>query len=377
MRIQSGLVFATVILGACGAPTTEDVSAAGSSVQSSYADGGVTGVSRAYEILRAESADLQTKASAASHSYHFGEQRWSTCGLTFISPHYAITAGHCTAWWYENTATMGVEQYDTTTLQTSTIVAQEQVTGSTLSTFAHPDLTTAQGYVKSTYLCDIVANCAEPGGGNCPTNVAQAIMNNQSTNDVSIVYCRDRAATATWTSAASPSTLTGVSVEVRWFHEVVNMPTLESTSPRWVNYGAVVGAKTQNWHYAGYHSLLPLRSSSIFYNNTKYYYGIDGAPLVQGQRLLQTNIPACHGMSGSGLFPNSQSGTNGSSAYVMGIADASASGIQYTDTAGRAQLCGSMEQWRPTSPQQVNSRFIVPAVVEELGKVNYIVSDRQ
>lgn len=382
LGLSTSTMLVVAAIAGCGVPLETPAAGTTQGVQSSYADAAVgtpDAAVRAYDILLADSAQLQTRATAASHSYNFGSGFWSTCGMTFVSPHYAITAGHCTTWWFDTNSTMQLEQFDTTAVTPAVLAAKEQVTGATFANFAHPAFSASEGYKTSKYLCDVVANC-NYATGHCPTNVATAIANSMSPPDVAIIRCAARPATAAWVSAAQPSLLNGGYAEVRWFHEVLNMPTTESTDDRWTHYGATftdVPSIQSSWHRNTYHDLMPLRSSSVTYGGTKYFYRTAGLVTASGYRRLQTDIPSCQGMSGSGLFPNSQSGTEGTSAYVMGIASSAGGSISINDSAGRTRLCAAMDQWRPGTTPQVNSTFIQPAVVEELGKVDFIVADRQ
>ncbi len=201
----------------------------------------------------------------------------ASCGVTFISPHYAVTAAHCVdSGSIPNPATdlLTVEQYDISSLSAAKIAASSVVTGG-FPNYTRPQLTEADGYKVTKYTqCKLVQRCGDYGPRiGCNT-----------TSDVALIHCADRSVFGRWIPVAHTDNGTGL-VEMPWFHEVVDMllddpgpaPVLQvpedptyfqrvfawmARKDRYDHYTVYRGEATadQNYHYTA-QQLLPLRSS--------------------------------------------------------------------------------------------------------------------
>jgi hypothetical protein len=235
-----------------------------------------------------------------------------TCGVTFVSPHYAITAGHCV----DGADTDGkpnfkVEQYNTTALNISKVQQQAQVSGSWPNWARGTTLSANDGYNVTTYnACHVVRRCGNFGINiDCPFG---------GDVDVALIQCDDRPQSLNWTVAFTGEPMDGgIGVEVWWFHELYNLasqPWEENGSQpagntaHYSTYDGTPGGQfgqLQNYHYShAIQQLLPLRSLH-WPGGTQY------SKLFVSGAVQFTDVPPCHGMSGSGTFPRGSSGLVG------------------------------------------------------------------
>lgn len=221
-----------------------------------------------------------------------------TCGVTFISPHYAITASHCLSdvnAYDPVNQTFTVRQFDITAANGTSLLLASDLSG-TFPNFTGTSASTVPGYRVTDLSCKIVSRCAFSGSSdyNCGTSA-----------DVTMLHCGNRASSAPWLGVAPSDPGTG-SVEMYWFHEVVNAPLDlgSATTPTGQSLVAhytdlTLGNQRNNWHYIGAptNALLPLKS--IPWPN-----GAAHKRLSAGV----TDLFGCHGTSGSGVLQRNASG---------------------------------------------------------------------
>jgi hypothetical protein len=101
---------------------------------------------------------------------------------------------------------------------------------------------------------------------------------------------------------------TSGNVVVNWFHEVLNLMTSSTDTTHnnptnnWTNYGSYNGTDSINFHYTDSDSVQYLPLQSINWPGGTDY------KIVQHQSTITwTDVPGCHGMSGSGSFLNGTS----------------------------------------------------------------------
>ena len=227
-----------------------------------------------------------------------------SCGATFVSPHYAITAAHCVDRYGSGGPliapmedTIELRQYDTRSLDWFKAIETSVVDGNWPNWSRGTTLTTDDGYfVDYDTNCYVKLRC---GAGyqptaNCPAGV---------TGDIALVYCPDRSASSTWVPVSPTSAAVNDQLEVLWVHELLFLPTGDPGDERFDHYGNIIpdpaaGLNTteNNWHYRTGHQLLPFRSAS-WQDFTPYK--------VVGHSGTRTWTDAfgCHGTSGSGVFP--------------------------------------------------------------------------
>ena len=250
----------------------------------------------------------QTKASLSSAAIRVRNAKptvpFATCGMTWVSKHYGVTAAHCVDSVPIRTGRLTVEE------EISIDVAREPeiwnyltVLGTSIADF-RPAGTLGAGYGLIRYNdCSVTRRCDTRFGGKqgCPSTMPAENV------DIALIKCPNRFNTD-YAKTASALTelgwprdlddLTTLALDVWWFHELYNLPIEPDGTNRWAQYGAYGGTSTanQNWHYLREHQLLPLLSRS-WADGTLYRSIMSNA--------LETNatdVPVCHGTSGSGVF---------------------------------------------------------------------------
>ena len=143
-----------------------------------------------------------------------------TCGVTFIAPHYAVTAAHCVSATnvpQPTSTTLAVRSYDITAVAETW---QLLFTGNGSGNFPNyqplaggPSADEIPGYQSQTTLCSVKARCSSAWGKhNCTSFDA----------DVALLYCPSRSSTAPWLRVAASDPETGP-VEMYWFqHRVIH-----------------------------------------------------------------------------------------------------------------------------------------------------------
>lgn len=234
----------------------------------------------------------------------------ATCGATFISPHFAVTAGHCVVnigdGFFIDEGEFYVDQIDVSSVSPADRLALAEVTGSgwqnweTGSSFDPPP-----GYESERYLCRVKCGYfgVPLGAGSCSEH------SGISTLDHALVECPTRPASADWVIVEDAFVPVGKDVDVWWFHEYLEMPQLANGTEQWQRYGARAdynGNGTfidDGFHYDWEHLLWPMHGSQDM-------HGAQAEVTARGA-YLSTNLFGCHGTSGSGVFAE---GTT----YLMG-----------------------------------------------------------
>lgn len=233
-----------------------------------------------------------------------------TCGATFISPRYAITAAHCVAQTYfSNPASddITIVQPNVRGVSNDDLAATRRLRGG-----AFPDWRTAivdaeDGYTEARYdECRIVHRCGSSWG---PYNCTNG-------QDIALLRCADRSIFGQYLPVADYDPPVGSPVDMFWFHEVIDgmpvsePPPLGTTSNFW--YELVLALQHDRYqHYT-------LANSVV--SNFHYYGGnrtqtmpLVSLPWPSGQRRTitsygggkgWTDMFGCHGTSGSGVLWN-------------------------------------------------------------------------
>jgi hypothetical protein len=315
--------------GASGAGD-EPTASTGQAVESQYAGNGGFGIdtsSPSTNTLLAATGVVYVPIFHDDHTPWLGTDGSpirATCGVTFISSHFAITAAHCVDGTdLPSTSDMfSVEQFDISAVPWSTVTASENetdsfFTGSPGYTFAQ--LTAAQGYKVTRYnQCHVYSRCSYDN------------VNCSDMSDVALIRCDDRP----WFSpsipvAASDDQQSGVSME--WYHEVYSgMPLAQPVygttwlshllyqhnEDRYQHYTLYPPHSSesgdqyqweQSFHYygGGKNQILPLesmdyREGDLFWNPTRL--GKDPNPNNDPDYdVVWTDLWGCHGSSGSGI----------------------------------------------------------------------------
>lgn len=274
----------------------------------------------------------------------------ATCGMTFVSPTYGVTAAHCVDS-FDIGEQFTVQQLDTRQLSRNAVNAQASVVGSGLSGYwpawEHATTMTANaGYRVTERACTVARRCSTADGGRyqCPFS---------EESDIALIHCPDRLRLQPFADTMSSNPSLGSDIEVDWYHEVVDLPMYDDGSEYWDHYGGRDDSNPyfRSWHYRPQgHQVLPLISRTF----------ADGTPYsltVTSPNSLQYDTPICHGTSGSGVF---LAGTT----TVLGAALSSGT------LSGR--LCHPMDQ---TTPGTANFSSTRPVHAHKLATTKEARSD--
>jgi hypothetical protein len=249
----------------------------------------------------------------------------TTCGVTFVSKHRAITAAHCVpknkapidqaAFFVQSfNADVLVQRLVAQDFSTSIKLLSSMTITGTFPSWNRGYTLTAEDGVRpeepGLMACAVRVRChALHGTERCPANLLSQDGGNGV--DIALIECPGRAATRPWTTVSPTDETAGLAVEVHWTHEVVDLaiePTDTVGPPgNFNNYsfydpGAVGdAAKENNYHYrnAFFNQFLPLVSRSFPNGGAAYR----ASTLAFGDTERFTNLFGCHGTSGSGIFP--------------------------------------------------------------------------
>jgi hypothetical protein len=226
-----------------------------------------------------------------------------TCGVTFVAPHYAITASHCVRQENVNPAIhyVTVRNYDVTGASTVSLLAAGVVTGMfpNYQPYYGVPLGQVRGYTQMPYQCSVTSRCGF-GKWNCPYFSKDV--------DLALLHCPSRPADAGWVPIASRDPQVGP-VEMYWFHELLEMPVappppgapaeLVDRYNHYTKYGVA-----ENFHYLAstMTALLPLRSLPWSATSPRMRLG------AHTDDTTRTDLFGCHGSSGSGVFQRTNNG---------------------------------------------------------------------
>jgi len=207
-----------------------------------------------------------------------------TCGITLVSPSYAITAGHCVTDFDSDTSAIKLRLYRITPELATTYVPA--VLSGTYPSYSQPNLSAADGFLFDEYDCTVLNRCY---GGDT------AIACPDTTKDIALLRCDGRPGDKYgFLNANSQGDPFGKEALVHWKHEVLDLGAPEASLPqdRLDHYVAHGATPEQNYHYFdGAADLLPLRSITWS----------DGTPTSWGAGYW-SDLHGCHGTSGSGML---------------------------------------------------------------------------
>jgi hypothetical protein len=319
------------------------------------------------------------------------EKYMISCGMTFVSNHYAITAAHCVPGKsvngtfndiIGNSTSLTIEEYYIKNLNYNFLTLSALVSGPdyTWPEYFRPyRLDDSVGYVvRTTTGCKVVRRCSKNYGQyNCNLAAVNG-LGDPNYVDLALVYCPNRNWQGRSWLYASSSTNYSQNVQVWWFNEVLYL----ATNPGTVDPNQ---QPLDNWdHYGYYYPNPPAPVPPINY----HYYQADGAsdlpqplPLISyrdasGKRYkssgrstdwpqlqmqgytVNTNVPSCHGMSGSGVFNDS--------GELLGVAGADLA------LATSYRLCENMSG----TQTGVHMQYIDQAWTHQLSVVPEVCNDR-
>lgn len=248
-----------------------------------------------------------------------------SCGVTFITPHFGITAAHCVDSesfdidWNNSSDPRDdkfvVQQFDTGAIRagldagnplTAWTLLLHSIVNGTFPNYSQPNkLGCLNGYCITGHYreCRVRYRCSSRfGNENCPDAAKDDDV------DIAMIHCADRPSSAAWADVTSANDKPGQSIDVHWYHELLNMP-MDASDPNgpadgFEHYTAYNPpqnnphpARRNNFHYShgDQHQMIPLVSST-FPSGTPYKV------LNTWSETSSTNAYGCHGTSGSGVF---------------------------------------------------------------------------
>lgn len=214
-----------------------------------------------------------------------------SCGVTFVSPRYAITASHCFAdnnAWDPANQTFTVKTFDVTQANKFEFYFTAAMEGTFPNYSPIFDKTANQvaGYQSTTYTCKIASRCAGP-------NATNYNCDGISASDVTMLYCAARPSTRPWLHIANDPATSGP-VHMYWFHELFSAENDPDMAAHYTN----LGATSSNWHYVDAPSnvFLPFKSVPFANGAARSRLG------ASSNNDVRTDLYGCHGTSGSGVL---------------------------------------------------------------------------
>jgi hypothetical protein len=330
LRLVSSCVpaLAAALLAACGAPPEsgeggdEPVGSMTEGVQLAYGN-----------RLHLDANAFKARISGVIR-YAWSSTISVSCGATFISPHFAITAAHCVPQdrlvvdnndtFNAGDQTFVVQQVNVDDLVNRAAAGDPSVTAafsaSTTVTGTWPDYTQPNpmgcnnGYCLTAHYsqCRVRRRCSSTFGmHNCPTSISS--RNGGAGADIALIHCADRPQISPYgTVYPDNEFFFGMPIDVHWYHEIAALSTQPNDGigpagnfDHYARYdGSNTGAfgKDKNYHYRKGSSLQFFPIVSKQFPNGAAYRTV---PPPTGQPLgdvMWTDAFGCHGTSGGGVF---------------------------------------------------------------------------
>ncbi|MBL4683707.1 MAG: hypothetical protein JKY37_03890, partial [Nannocystaceae bacterium] len=214
-----------------------------------------------------------------------------TCGVTFVSPSIAVTAGHCLP---------GLSEFDEVEVRTPRVVAGFTPDPSITGTFPSYNHTDADGHFYDRYICKVRSRCYSLTPPiNCDITAEDiSVPLSTSALDIGILECDALDGARHDYVNVAPSVANSDGVALPWYHELYEPPVTEPSASDFDAHYVQKGSYASNYHYLGAgerHQMLPLLSTDYYGDRWKVVSPPSGV-------VVRTNLRGCHGTSGSGVM---------------------------------------------------------------------------
>src|SRR4051812_10644891 len=162
-----------------------------------------------------------------------------TCGVTLVSPSFAITAGHCVTAEDAKLDELKLQMYRPTAKLGDTWQKAIALTG-TFPLLSHPQLTADDGYLFDEYSCTVVSRCYDTSDtSNCKN----------AGSDVALLQCNGRPGDKYgFLNLATTLPTAGAEMLMHWKHEVLDVGDPVPTDLV-EHYQKLPTDRGQNYHY--------------------------------------------------------------------------------------------------------------------------------
>jgi len=221
-----------------------------------------------------------------------GRRVGASCGVTFVSPSFAVTADHCIE---DTDPELPVEAYRPTLALNQGFTAASILSG-TFPNYEHARLGPEHGYYADRFACHLFARCSFDSPGPCP----------QLSPDIALLECDGRPGDRYGFLDVAMVDRLDAEPFMPWKHEVYDLD--QSPAPDlFARYAELPLDYADNYHYLALgldgrdlHQLLPLAS-------TRFAVDVPHQKLAFDEYVL-TDLMGCHGTSGSGALQRSELG---------------------------------------------------------------------
>jgi hypothetical protein len=241
-----------------------------------------------------------------------------TCGITFVSPHFAMTSSHCfadTNAYAPASQTFTAMTFDVTQANPDEFYFDSAMQGTFPNytpIFGHT-MNQTVGYTSTAFTCRIASRCAGPTASNYNCDGVFA-------PDVTMLECDSRPGQGAWLPIASDASTSG-DVYMYWFHELFWTNNNADMITHYTNDSGYAA----NWHYLAAPTNVFLPFMSVPWASGAQRGRFGGG----GDNDVKTDLYGCHGTSGSGVLSKDGSGNyallgtvhNGSSWAVSHLCD--------------------------------------------------------